>query len=246
MSRTRPKFAAALLLALLFGLACPKAPPDEDAAVPGATRLELGVWHKDALSCTGGSFSCSPSVVDCADWFVFDVPGKGTIQVDIAKTADGLPVPAFELVLGDERGRELQRVVNEGGLMRLRIGETVEPGRLSLAVLTPEGQGGVMQYELRVSFTKKRVVVHQPRFDAVRAEILEVEQLSGGGEAVLIDKGRGAGFRSGQAGRLIEDGKVIGRIEIIEVYADGSRAKVVGRLSGPVTPSTIAEVDVPR
>jgi hypothetical protein len=71
--------------------------------------------------------------------------------------------------------------------------------------------------------------------------VLEVE----GKRNVLLEAGAKSGIRSGQSGKLIDDGRVIGEIVVTEVYNDGSRARIEAGLSGSVTPRTVAEVQVP-
>jgi hypothetical protein len=52
-------------------------------------------------------------------------------------------------------------------------------------------------------------------------------------------------MRAGLRGRLVDGGRELARIEIEEVFAEGSRARIRGTLQGPVTPSTLAEIEVP-
>jgi hypothetical protein len=52
-------------------------------------------------------------------------------------------------------------------------------------------------------------------------------------------------MRSGFTGRLVDKGVTIGKLVIEQVYPDGSRARVDGVLSAPVTHETVAEIDVP-
>jgi hypothetical protein len=114
------------------------------------------------------------------------------------------------------------------------------PGVYMVSLSTPAESAGVMDYEIRVAFTPKPAP-EGPRYRQVSAVVLEVE----GGKVVLIDKGRRQGLAVGQRGRLLEAGQKIGDIEIVDVYSDGSRVTIHGELSGEITPSTVAEVDVP-
>jgi hypothetical protein len=227
---------AAGLVALLVCAACAKPPPDLDAQATGAQALALETWHPDSLDCT-------KRVMDCGDWYAFPVPGEGRVQVDVVKKADDQPTPQFELVLGDASGHELERRGNQGQ-SRVQIKAAARTPRMTVAVLTPAGSKGRMSYEIRARFEPRREAP-APRIEHVSAVVLEVETSPGGGQAVLIDKGRKAGFTPGLRGRLLEGGQKIADIEIVDVYPDGSRAAIRGTLAAPITPSTVAEVDVP-
>jgi hypothetical protein len=74
------------------------------------------------------------------------------------------------------------------------------------------------------------------------AEVLELEQEGGEPVYVLLDAGEPQKVRVGMRGRLHEGAATIGEIEIIEVYRDGSRAKLLGGLSGEITIDTAAEI----
>ena len=99
-------------------------------------------------------------------------------------------------------------------------------------------------YELRVLFRPKPEE-KPPQFEQVSALVLEIEPRADGGEALTIDKGQKAGLSRGQRGRLLEKGETIGEIEVLDVYEDAARVAIVGTLRAPITPSTVAEVDVP-
>jgi hypothetical protein len=225
------------VLALGFGTACPKPPPpDPDAVVTGAQPLSLNQWHQDELDCTRG-------VRDCADWFRIDVPGEGHVEIVLVAAADTEPIPEFSLVFADGGGRLIERSISTG-TPRLRLRKRVRGGRHTLAVSLLKDAVVTMGYELRASFAPKPVAV-VPRFEQVTALVLEIERRANGGDAILIDKGHKAGLARGQKGRLLKNGERIAEIEILEVFPDGSRAAIVGVLSTTITPSTVAEVDVP-
>lgn len=221
-----------------LGMTCLAPPPDPDGTPQGSRDLPLGSWQRDALDC--GRFTG-----DCADWYRIEIPGEGTLRLDVAKVQDERPVPDFTLVLGEASGRVIAEETNDGRI-RLRLERSVRAGTRTLAIFTPEGGGGAMAYEIRASFRPKpRPKPAAPRFRTVEAALLEVESASDGGQAVLLDKGEKAGIAPGQSGRLLQGGEQIGEIEIQDVYPDGSRARIRGSLSGGITPSTVAEVDVP-
>jgi hypothetical protein len=76
----------------------------------------------------------------------------------------------------------------------------------------------------------------------IRSDLLEVERSSGQPVAVLLEAGAGEGLRRGMVGELVDGGRVIGELEIIAVYDDGSRARIVGDLVAPITIDTSARL----
>jgi hypothetical protein len=84
-------------------------------------------------------------------------------------------------------------------------------------------------------------VVPAPRRWIV-AEVLDVEEASGEPFAVMIEAGEPAGIREGMRGELVEGDVVIGTIEIVDVYPSGSRARIVGPLSAPVSFDTVSRI----
>ena len=75
--------------------------------------------------------------------------------------------------------------------------------------------------------------------------VLEVEAASGRPRFVIIDGGIKNGLQRGFRGRLVERGRSIAEIEIVEVYDEGSRARIATELADRITPQTAAEIDVP-
>ena len=84
-----------------------------------------------------------------------------------------------------------------------------------------------------------------PAFETHVTTVVEVERGRDDAQFVTIAGGERMGFQPGFTGRLVDGGRTIGTFEIVEVYAGGSRVKVRGRLSGPVSGRTVVEVDVP-
>jgi hypothetical protein len=72
--------------------------------------------------------------------------------------------------------------------------------------------------------------------------VIEVERAGGEPIAILLEAGTSQGVKPGQSGELIESGQVIGRIEVVDVYSAGSRARIVGGLSSPITLDTRARL----
>ena len=85
----------------------------------------------------------------------------------------------------------------------------------------------------------------KPRFETTSWMVLEVETESGQPRFVIIDGGRKNGLQRGFRGRLIGRGRSIAEIEIVDVYDEGSRARISTGLVDRITPQTAAEVDIP-
>jgi len=76
----------------------------------------------------------------------------------------------------------------------------------------------------------------------VTAEVLDVDEVDGAAAFVLLDAGEPQRVEEDMQGELREGGQAIGQIVIVEVYADGSRARVIGDLSGEVGIDTQADI----
>jgi hypothetical protein len=245
----RALFALIWIPVLAMSCSTCQPPPDPDGVATGSQPLEFGSWKRDALDCEEG---------DCADWYHFETHEAGTLRVAAVRLEDERELPEFSLTLADRDGGVLAEASN-GGETRVRFthpkakGQYAPPGRFTLAVQTPAEDEGALGYELRVTFTAKPAPKPKPvapreappRFRTVKAALLEVEARADGGEAVLLDQGSRSGVAPGQLGRLLVGGKKLADIEIIDVYPDGSRARIRGSLGAAITPNTVAEVDVP-
>jgi hypothetical protein len=81
-----------------------------------------------------------------------------------------------------------------------------------------------------------------PKAEWVIAEVLDVEEVAGRPAAVMLEAGGSEGIEPGMRGELFEGDAVIGRIEVVEVYPTGSRARILGALSGPVNFDTLSRI----
>ena len=79
---------------------------------------------------------------------------------------------------------------------------------------------------------------------SLSVEVLGVEDEDGRVGFVLLDAGEPDGIEAGMRGDIEENGKVIGSVVVVEVFSTGSRAAVVGELTGEV--GFEARVDLSR
>jgi len=213
---------------------CAKPPPDLDGEPGGAVGLPLGQVHADTLACKKG---------DCADWYKIAIPGPGKLSVEIDSAGGKNGAAGLAARLVDPNGAALAQA--DGASPRLH--SDVSEGTLLVAV-TPASPDAELSYEISARFKPapppppKPV---EPRFETRSAAVLEVEGERTDHVAVLLDAGEGAKLAPGQRGRLVDQGKTIGAIVVQDVYPDGSRARVEGRLTGQITPHTTAEIEIP-
>jgi hypothetical protein len=225
---------ALLLLAAALVAGCAKPPPDLDGEPGGAIGLPLGQVHADTLACKKG---------DCADWYRIAVPGPGklSVELDPAGGKDGGAGLAARLV--DASGAALAQA--DGAAPRLH--SEVSEGAV-LVQVTPASPEAELAYAITARFKPApppAPKAAEPRFETRSAAVLEVEGERTDHIAVLLDAGEAAKLVPGLRGRLVDHGKTIGAIVVQDVYPDGSRARVDGRLAGQIGPHTTAEIEVP-
>ena len=230
---TRDRALGMLVVALLAG--CAKPPPDLDGEPGGAIALPLGQVHADTLACKKG---------DCADWYRVAVPGPGklSVEIDPAGGKEGGAGVAARLV--DPNGAALAQADGTSPKLHSEVSE----GAL-LVQVTPASPDAELGYEIVARFKPAPPPVAakppEPRFETRTAAVLEIEGERTDHIAVLLDAGEGAKLVPGPRGRLVDHGKTIGAIVLQDVYPDGSRARVEGRLAGQIGPHTTAEIEVP-
>jgi len=229
--------AGASLALLAWG--CAK-PPDRDAEPGGAQPLVLGAAHDDALDCRHG---------DCVDWYRVEVPGPGRLAVEVAASGTQAPPPAFSVILADGRGVPVDRA-ESAGQPSVRL-EAQAPDRAAYLVEVerreprpPLGYRIVASYEPPPP-PRRPAPPPKPEIEKVRSAVLQVERQGGRVSAVLLESGSGQGMRPGLRGSLLQGDRVIAQIEVIDVFQEGCRARVDGALAAPITPSTVAEIEIP-
>jgi hypothetical protein len=240
-NRFSPWLLPAVAVALLVG--CAKPLPDADGTPGGARSLELNVSHSDRLDCK------ARKQPDCLDWFVVRVPAEGEVDFEVAGNNPRGLTPDFAVVIANHRGEPLERASNEGG-SEVRITWSGTPGAYFVAVSSGASKtilqyDIVARYELPPSPPPPRPDPPRRRFETTSWMVLEIEVEQGQPSFVLIHGGARNGLREGLRGRLIERGKRIAEIEIVEVFEEGSRARIATPLAGQITPQTTAEIDVP-
>jgi hypothetical protein len=228
-------------------LACVGAPAaDPDGAPETAQTIEVAP-RADALECG------ADAKPDCADWFRFRVAAAGTVRVSATPAAPspaaaGASAPApsspapLELAIAEAAGREVGRTKAGPGAPSAEILLTATaPTDYVAVVALPAGAGGVAY---RLSFdaaAKEAAPSAAPAVRVSRWEILEVDADG----AVLIDGGREDGLRAGQRGRLVDGKRTLGALVVVDVFDEGSRARIEGALSGEITADTVAEIEGP-
>jgi hypothetical protein len=201
------------------------------------SQSRVGEWKRDALDCGEGT---------AATGYRFETAEPGTLRIAAVRVDDGRELPEFSVALADADGKVLEQRAS-GGKERVRFAHprrrasTRPTGRFTLAVQTPPEDEGALGYELRVTFAakprpkpprrvKRRLASAPCRRRCSRWRRARRRQ---GGADRPGQRGRS---RAGQRGRLLVGGKKLAEIEIIDVYPDGSRARIRGSLGAAITP----------
>ena len=239
MERRRIWKIGAVIVATLLVSSCAGCPQDPDGTREGANPLALNRQWSDSLSCGA----------DCADWYRVEVPSSGTVAVDVESTASSKSPSSYTVELWSGDGRRLDsKLGNPGRAVQVRA--PVPAGTAYTVVRLTQGDLG---YTIRARLLRAREPAPAPREPAppppprtrdVTGSVIEVEG-HGASQKVLIDKGKPDGIQVGQRGRLVDGGRKIADIEIIQVFPDGSRARMLGKPSGVIKGSTRAVVKVP-
>lgn len=232
--------SCAAALALAAGCKSPP-PPDPDGEPGQAVELRTDTPTSDRLFCREG---------DCADWYRFQIDGRGELQIELSASGDTAGRP-LGLELADGRAEPIEQIQASGGTAALRV--PARPGHYMLRVDSRDEAKTPLNYELTAHFEPEPPppppppppARPAPRFRVVEGAVLEVEGAAGEAQAVLIDRGDRDGVAAGQRGRLLEGEQVIATVEVVQSYPEGSRVRIDGALGAPITPHTRAQIDVP-
>jgi hypothetical protein len=239
VARGRAFSIAALLLAALASSHCSTCEKDTDGVPEGATLLPLDRTWPNSLDCGR----------DCVDWYKTPVDGSGTLEVRVDPRPGAGPPPRFHVELYRADLSALGSAIGDPGAAagvrtRVAAGSTFTRVRV---------EGGAMGYEIHARLLRpsssapppRPPAPPPPRFQTVTARVIELEGRAGSEQRVLVDKGSNSGVRAGARGKLVDAGRTLAEIEVIEVFADGSRARLLGPMHGVVSAETQAEIQVP-
>jgi hypothetical protein len=223
-----------------------EAPSPPPAAEIDPERLVLGQWRQGWLHCAGKK---------CHDSYKLEVPRRGKLRVD-ARAPGGRGLPDFGVVVEDLQERLVGASIRPQERPRV-VRKDVEPGTYRVQVYALGSNGEMLSYDLVAKLEKKKTTTRKkkprrkspkprPEFRVVKSEILEVEREGGEPTFVLIEAGERQALTPGLSGQLVENGNPIAEIKVVEVFPDGSRVRIVDRLSAPITIETTAEIRVPK
>jgi hypothetical protein len=208
-------------------------------------RLVLGQRRQGALHC--GEKRCNET-------YTLEVPKPGKLRLEL-RAPGGEGLPDLGVLLEDVRGQLVGTSIQPQERPRV-IRKDVVPGTYHVRVYALGSNGGIASYDVLADLEKKRKRRTQrkrsstrpppPKFQIVASEVLEVERDGGEPAFVLIEAGKHVGIEVGLTGELIENGKPIAKIKVIEVFPDGSRVQILDRLSAPITIETQAQIRVPK
>ena len=211
-------------------------------------------WTEDALHCRQN---------DCENLYQLIMSRSGQVKVTANAPADP-SLPDFVLELRDRDGH----VIAEDRKLMKRprvITRGLAPGLYLVAIMGRDKQDHLLSYKLRYDPIQKKRRRTQPPPKITKdelppippppppppttpkvwiaSEVLEVERQGSEPVAVLLEAGTSQGMKPGLTGELVEADQVIGKLEVVDVYAEGSRARIVGALTAPITLDTTARLE---
>jgi len=177
------------------------------------------------------------------DWYVVRLPGKGEIRLEVTATSSEGLTPDYVVSIANDRADPLQRASNQG---RREVQMTWSGA--SGAYFVGVGSGALksrLHYDIAVRYQAPSREDPAPKVETTSWMVLEVESEGGQPRFVVIDGGNKNGLQKGFRGRLIERDRSIAEIEIVDVFDEGSRARIATELEDQITSKTAAEIDVP-
>jgi len=239
----------------LSGATCPtifRKVEDPDGVRGKAKELDLGVSNDGTLNCRRG---------DCADWYRVRLATDGMLIINARAMRGDKAIEPFRISLENGFGVFLKKIenvaLNEQSLERFLIAGVYLIGLESTAESGPVGyqfSAFFIPVASAVSVDRptqapgtvgrhERPAAVKPR--RIEAEVLEVEGSMADPTGVLLDLGRAGGAALGLRGQLREGGSLVGEIELVEIYEEGSRARLASPLLRPITPGVRAVIFLP-
>jgi hypothetical protein len=227
----------ALAVAAPLAVCCAKPLPDPDGNPGGARNLPLNVKHSDQLACQ------DRRAPDCTDWYVVRLPSEGEIRLEVTATSSEGLTPDYVVTIADDRADPLQSASNRGR-REVQMTWSGASGAYFVGVGSGAQQSG-LHYDIAVRYQPPHPEDPEEEVKTTSWMVLEVESEGGQPRYVVIDGGSKSGLQEGFPGRLIEGDRSIAEIEIVEVFDEGSRARITTELEDQITSKTAAEIDVP-
>ncbi len=201
--------------------------------------LEPAEVREDSLNCL---------LRDCQRWYRMHVSRAGKFTVNVAAN-DPRHEPRISVELRDEREGSLLIRRSGSEKSHVRFGRKVRPGTYLVGVIANTWSP---TFTFRVTLdlvAPRHVSTRPPPRPTIKVETSLVLETEGGygqdAVAVLIELGSRHGMKPGLHGKLFDGKSEIGRVVIEQVYPDGSRARIQGMLSAPITSETVVKIDVP-
>jgi hypothetical protein len=251
--KTVTLWTAVGIVALMSGCSMIFPPKPTPVAVKG-TPLSFDQWRRGSLHCAAQS---------CIRLYRLEMPTPGELKVEVYSPI-GAGEPDFGLMIRDKNNqliasstKPLERprrvtVPVEQGQYTMRVYSQGVNGSTLIYNLVARLTGASEPAQKSASKPPSRpievpsegteepeVTISTPMAPAVptggiRAEVLDMEMGEGDEKFVLIDAGEPEGLVIGMRGSLIESDAVIGQVEVVEVFSDGSRAALIGPLDGEI------------
>ena len=236
---------ACAALSLLCGSCRHRRPPtpDLDGLPSGARNLELEQRQVGQLHCRRR---------DCADWYRLSIPERGDLRLEVRAPELGYGDQNLSLTLADDQGQN--PIANTMSVSDPDLGLAAHLQRGLYLVEVRDGRvsrrAKPLNYDIFAHYERwepppEPTPIPEPQFETLTSEVLEVVARPNQPDTVLLSKGSSDAVREDLYGRLIKDGAEIVEIQIIEVYPDGSRARLLDYPVEPIDHTTMAEIDIP-
>lgn len=211
--------------------------------------LSFGAFRVGRLHCAEGQ---------CENGYDLAMAEPGQVRIEVYAPY-GREKPDFGLRIEDASGKSVARSTKPYVRPR-RIDKYLERGTYRVLVYSLGSNRSELRYEVTARVAGEAPPARVPTgptpppatappgpeegsavavspVDAKRrltSEVLDVEEDGGVPTFVLIEAGETEGIRPGMKGQLLERGARIAEIEVVEVFPEGSRARIQGEPGAPV------------